>query len=122
MSRNCKTIGISRRIEAIAIESNLCAKEWRCALGEWDIGLDVVAVCADANHAVVVTWTDGFVGRFDVASYLEHCPASWQHVLDAGYFQQVRIAETGDTIEWPEGQDVAPETLYEQAIPIDAAR
>lgn len=89
---------------------------------EWDIGLDVVAVCADANHTVVVTWTDGFVGRFDVASYLEHCPASWQHVLDAGYFQQVRIAETGDTIEWPEGQDVAPETLYEQATPIDAAR
>ena len=89
---------------------------------EWDIGLDVVAVKADAGHTVVVTWTDGFVGRFDVASYLKHCPASWQHVLDDGYFGQVRIAETGDTIEWPDGQDVAPETLYEQAIAIDAAR
>ena len=53
---------------------------------EWDIGLDVVAVKADAGHTVVVTWTDGFVGRFDVASYLKHCPASWQHVLDDGYF------------------------------------
>lgn len=89
---------------------------------EWDINLDVVAVRADVDHTVVVIWTDGFIGRFDVASYLKHCPASWQRVLDSGYFEQVHVAETGDTIEWPDGQDVAPENLYEQAVPVDAAR
>lgn len=89
---------------------------------EWDINLDVVAVKADADHTVIVTWTDGFVGRFDVASYLKHCPTSWQRVLDEGYFEQVRVAETGETIEWPEGQDVAPENLYEQAVAIGSRR
>ena len=89
---------------------------------EWNINLDVVAVEAGAGHTVVVTWTDGFVGRFDVSSYLKHCPASWQCVLDDSYFKQVRVAETGDTIEWPNGQDVAPENLYEQAVPVSTAQ
>ena len=31
---------------------------------------------------------------------------------DYKYFKNVKISDTGITIEWPNGEDIAPENLY----------
>ena len=45
---------------------------------------------------------------------------SWRGVLeplsDPQYFAQVRVDFEAGTIAWPNGEDLAPEPLYEQAL------
>jgi hypothetical protein len=38
---------------------------------------------------------------------------------DLRYFQQVRIAF--GTVQWPHEQDISPETLYLESVPLDEA-
>lgn len=36
----------------------------------------------------------------------------YQKLKDYEYFKNVRISETGITIEWKNGEDISPENLY----------
>ena len=36
----------------------------------------------------------------------------YEKLKDYEYFKNVRISETGITIEWQNGEDIAPENLY----------
>jgi hypothetical protein len=87
-----------------------------------------VAVEVIGEHKLRVTFKDGLVGDIDFAgrhwrrvSALaemgmraegECLPAS---VADPAFFAQAYIAPEIRTVAWPNGFDMAPETLYEKA-------
>ena len=53
---------------------------------------------------------------FDVAPYAE---GPWFGELrQTSYFQTVHLLPGGTGIEWPNGQDIAPHELYEEAVAV----
>ena len=75
--------------------------------------VDVTAVEVVGDHRLRLTFEDGTVGEVDFAE------REWRGVLeplrDAAYFARVRIDGEAGTIAWPDGIDLAPEPLYEEA-------
>jgi hypothetical protein len=73
---------------------------------------DVTQVEAKTDFTIFVRFEDGKAGVFDLKPYLDF--GVFKELKTPNYFQQVGI-EYG-AISWPHGQDIAPETLYEEAI------
>ena len=72
-----------------------------------------VAVTPLENHTLLVVFNNNERRLFDVKPYIN---GSWYGMLaDEGFFRTVRIA--GNTVEWADGQDIAPHELYELSIP-----
>lgn len=66
------------------------------------------------DFVVRVTFGDGRVGEVDLLPHL------WGPVFqplqdDPELFRQIRVDPEARTIVWPNGADVAPETLYREA-------
>lgn len=76
----------------------------------------VVAVKANEDFTLDVQFNDGSRRRFDAKPYLDY--GVFTELKDIGYFQQVRIAF--GTVQWPHEQDIGPETLYLESIPLNA--
>jgi hypothetical protein len=79
-----------------------------------DTYLPVVAgVAVVGDHVLRLLFSDGTAGDVDFSA---EC---WTGVLeplnDSGYFAQVTVDLEAGTIAWPDGIDLAPEPLYEQA-------
>jgi hypothetical protein len=74
---------------------------------------DVVGVEVSGEYRLRLTFDDGMVGEVDFAGH------AWRGVFDPlrdpDYFARVRIDAEAGTITWPNGADMAPEPLYEQA-------
>lgn len=87
---------------------------------EWDIDCQVLSVEATDHFSVIVQWSDGSFREYDLRPLLEDCGPFFGHLRNFEYFKQVRVSEFGDTVEWPEGQDIAPESLYENSLVLDA--
>ena len=64
------------------------------------------------NYRIQVTFNDGTSGTVDFIDWLEG--PVFQPLLDVSYFQ--RFFLDGGTVSWPNGADIAPETLYEAAV------
>ena len=75
--------------------------------------LDVTAVEVVGDFRLRLTFEDGTVGDVDFAT------REWRGILeplsDATYFARVRVDPEAGTIAWPNGVDLAPEPLYEEA-------
>ena len=70
-----------------------------------------VAVVGD--HVLRLLFSDGTAGDVDFSAQ------RWAGILeplnDPSYFAQVELDAEAGTIVWPDGIDLAPEPLYEQA-------
>ena len=58
-----------------------------------------------------VVFDDGLAGDVDLRAYVGTGPV-FAPLKDLAYFRKARIE--GGTIAWPNGADIAPETLYEE--------
>ncbi|MGH2852938.1 MAG: DUF2442 domain-containing protein [Solirubrobacteraceae bacterium] len=86
--------------------------------------VDVTDAEVIGDHRLRLTFEDGLVGDIDFAG------RNWRGVseplADPAFFAQVQVDPEMGTIAWPNGFDMAPETLYERASqhrvsPISAA-
>lgn len=70
-----------------------------------------VVICAkyEDGFRIYVTFSDDVQGTVDLQSWLEG--PIFEPLKDRSYFQRFFI--DGGTVAWPNGADIAPETLYE---------
>ena len=78
--------------------------------------LDVVGVKTRPDFQLDLEFENGEVRRFDMRPLLAVTP--WNRIADAHLFERVRV-EYG-TVIWPGEIDVAPETLYDDSVLIEA--
>lgn len=76
----------------------------------WDMN-DVTGLRYLHDYVYHVTFDDGTAGEADLAEFLDGGPV-FAALRDPALFRQARIE--GGTIAWPNGADIAPETLYER--------
>ena len=69
------------------------------------------------EYKIHLRFHDGVEKTIDFARWLEG--PIFEPLKDTGYFQ--RFFLDGGTVSWPNGADIAPETLYEQAKSSEAA-
>ena len=69
------------------------------------------------GYSIHVTFNDGKSGTIDFVRWLDG--PIFEPLKDPEYFQ--RFFLDGGTVSWPNGADIAPETLYEQAKSSEAA-
>lgn len=76
----------------------------------------VVAARANDDFSLDIKFDDGSVKRFDVKPYLEY--GIFQELKDKDYFKRVKVAL--GTVQWPNEQDISPETLYMESVAIES--
>jgi hypothetical protein len=69
------------------------------------------------GHSLDLTFNDGVSEVVDFSDWLEG--PVFEPLLDTAYFQ--RFFVDGGTVCWPNGADIAPETLHERALAVRAA-
>ena len=78
---------------------------------------DVKRIEYQSAYAYLVVFDDGLGAVIDFADYLCRGPV-FAPLRDLEFFRQARIE--GGTIAWPNGADIAPETLYEKCAQASA--
>lgn len=68
----------------------------------------VVAVIPQSDYSLLLTFENGEQRIFDARPHLDK--GIFVELRDVAYFRQVRVAF--NTVQWPNEQDFAPETLY----------
>ena len=76
----------------------------------WDLN-EVTSVEYRQGYVYHVTFDDGLEGEVDFSEFLGAGPV-FEALRDEAFFRTARIE--GGTISWPNGADIAPETLYEK--------
>jgi hypothetical protein len=64
------------------------------------------------GHCVHLVFSDGAEGVADLSDLVGSGPV-FMPLTDPEFFRKVRLNHESGTIEWPNGADVAPETLYD---------
>ena len=77
---------------------------------------DVTIVKPLADYRIYVEVQDGRKGVFDMKPYLEH--GVFRELQNVHYFNNVRIVL--GAVTWPNEQDIAPETLIAEMLPLDS--
>lgn len=73
----------------------------------------VVGAAVVGDHVLRLLFSDGTAGDVDFSA--EQWTGVLEPLYDPGYFAQVRVDQEAGTIVWPDGIELAPEPLYEQA-------
>jgi hypothetical protein len=73
----------------------------------------VKAVKPNSDYTLTVTFTNGEIRIFDVRPYLHK--GIFQELQDKRYFNSVRPFL--GSIQWKDGQDFCPDTLYLESVP-----
>jgi hypothetical protein len=76
----------------------------------WDLN-DVTEIKYTGGYRYHIVFDDGTSGEVDFSGYLNQGPV-FAPLRDPEFFKKARIE--GGTIAWPNGADVAPESLYER--------
>ena len=89
----------------------------------WNMN-DVINIEYKGGFVYYVVFDDGRSGNIDFSEYIDRGPV-FEPFRDMAFFKKATIE--GGTISWPNGADVAPETLYEkigcqQVSPPDAPK
>jgi hypothetical protein len=71
----------------------------------------VVGVAVVGDHLLRLLFSDGTAGDADFSG--EHWTGVLESLNDPAYFAEVTVDLEAGTIAWPNGIDLAPETLYE---------
>lgn len=77
----------------------------------------VVEAAYRGGFRIEVGFSDGVAGTVDFSGWL-HGPI-FEPLKDPAYFARFFIE--GGTVSWPNGADIAPETLYERVKASEAA-
>jgi hypothetical protein len=76
----------------------------------------VVAVVANPDFTLTLTFNNGENRKFDMIPYIGRSP--WfEELQDWGYFSQAR-PDLG-TVVWTNGQDLCPDTFYLDSVPLE---
>ena len=75
--------------------------------------IKVTAVKANDDYTLDLRFSDGSVKRFDVKPYLKY--EVFKELQQLAYFKQVKLAF--GTVQWPNEQDIAPDTLFVESEP-----
>jgi len=73
----------------------------------------VVGVAVIGKYGLRLLFDDGTVGDVDFSA--KEWIGVFEPLRDPSYFAQVRVDPEAGTIVWPNGLDMAPEPLYEEA-------
>lgn len=76
--------------------------------------VDVTGVEVIGEYRLRLTFEDGLVG--DVSFEGRQWRGVFEPLRDPRYFARVEVDREGGTIAWPNGVDMAPETLYDKAL------
>jgi hypothetical protein len=75
---------------------------------------DICGVEVLGHYRLRLTFSDGLVGDVDL-SHLAEREGVFTPFRDPAFFAQVRVDPEIGTVTWPNGVDLAPEVLHEQA-------
>jgi hypothetical protein len=75
--------------------------------------VDISGVEVPADHTLRLTFADDTIGEVDFADHEWH--GLLEPLRDPAFFAEVRVDPESGTVTWPNGIDLAPEPLYEEA-------
>ena len=84
----------------------------------WNMN-DVIEITYRKGFIYHIVFDDGTSGDVDFSEYMRKGPV-FRPLRDLSFFRKARVE--GGTISWPNGADIAPETLYEKIRERKAAR
>lgn len=73
----------------------------------------VVGAAVVGDHLLRLLFSDGTVGDVDFSA--ERWTGVLEPLADPAFFAKVTVDTEAGTVAWPDGIDLAPEPLYEQA-------
>jgi hypothetical protein len=77
---------------------------------------EVTGVRVLGHYRLRLTFSDGKRGDVDLSD-LRGKPNMFAALADPAYFRLARVDRELGTVTWPNGLDLAPEVLYEEAVP-----